>query len=277
MGRRKQIMTGNHSVDAFVDGVYKLGKEQERWLVLPDLQVPYHDEKSLKAVLEYASTQRWDGCIQLGDFMDWDFISRWSVDNLRKLEGQRFVEEYMKGNAVLDQIQEAVRAQNPEAHIVIIEGNHDNRIDQVASKMTTLIGLIEMEKNLRLDERNVMYWRYWTHKKMLSIGDAHFVHGDYTGTHHAKKMAEVYNRNIFYGHMHDVQAATRLSLESNPIQAWSLGTLSRYDLEYMGGRPSNWAQCFAEFYFRPDGEFNHYLTNITKSGFTTIGGKFFSR
>jgi hypothetical protein len=257
------------------NGRYELTRE-ERWLILPDTQVPYHDQRTLDAVLQYAAANRWDGCIQLGDYMDWDFCSRWSADNARKAEGQRFLQEYITGNDVLDQIQDAVRKQNPDCHLIVIEGNHDWRIQNVIDKTPALAGMIDVEKNLRFDERNALYWRYWVHRKPIIIGKAHFIHGDYIGTHHAKKTADSYHRNVFYGHTHTLQAYTKTTLAEDSVQCWSLGTLSKFDLEYMGKRPSSWMQCFAEFYFREDGSFNHYVTNIIEHAFTAIDGKHYT-
>jgi hypothetical protein len=255
------------------DGRYKLGKSTERWLVLPDLQVPYHDSKSLDAVLEYASSVHWNGVIQLGDFLDFDFCSRWTAENARKTEGSRFLQEYVNGNSVLDKIQEAARKKNKSAHLVILEGNHDWRVENVVNKTPALEGLIEFERNMRIAERKALFWRYWVHRKPLVIGNAFFIHGDYIGTHHAKKTADSYHRNVFYGHTHTLQAYTKTTLSDDSVQCWSLGTLSKFDLEYMGRRPSSWMQCFAEFFIRPDGNFNHFVTNVINHGFTAINGK----
>lgn len=268
--RQAPVPKANHLLDE--TGRYTLSKP-ERWLVLPDTQIPYHDERAIGAVLKYAKQHRYDGCIQLGDFMDWDFCSRWTADNARKAEGQRFLSEYVHGNAVLDEIQDAVRANNPNAHLIVIEGNHDWRIQNVIDKTPFLEGLIDVEPNLRFNERNAVYWRYWVHRKPVMIGKAHFIHGDYIGVHHAKKTADSYHRNVFYGHTHTLQAYTKTTLAEDSVQCWSLGTLSRFDLEYMGKRPSSWMQCFAEFFFREDGSFNHYVTNIVDHSFTAIDGK----
>lgn len=251
---------------------YPLSKA-ERWLILPDTQIPYHDQKTLDAVLQYASENYYDGCIQLGDFMDWEFISRWTKDNARKIEGQRFLQEYIHGNAVLDQIQTAVRNKNKDAHLIILEGNHDWRIENVVNQTPALEGLIEMDKNLRLAERKITFWRYWIHRKPFVIGKAWFIHGEYIGTNHAKKTAESFVRNVWYGHTHDVMSYTKTTAWGDSIQCGSLGTLSIMDLEYMGHRPSNWQQAFAEFFFQPDGHFNHYVTNIYNNEFIAINGR----
>lgn len=258
------------------NGRYSLREDRpERWLILPDTQVPFHDHRTLDVVLRYASENYYDGCIQLGDFMDWDFCSRWSADNARKAEGQRFLSEYITGNAVLDQIQDAARNKNPDCHLIVLEGNHDWRIQNVIDKTPALSGLIDVESNLRFKERNALFWRYWVHRKPIIIGKAHFIHGDYIGVHHAKKTADSYHRNVFYGHTHTLQAYTKTTLAEDSVQCWSLGTLSIFDLEYMGKRPSSWMQCFAEFFIQPDGSFNHYVTNVIDHSFTAIDGQFY--
>jgi hypothetical protein len=254
----------------------KLSDKTQRWLIIPDLQIPYHDEESLVAVLKYAQTVHWDGCIQLGDFMDWDWCSRWTKDNQRAAEGARFLSEYILGNEVLDAIQYSVRKKNPDCQITILEGNHDWRVEAVIDKTPALEGLIEMERGLRLEERNIIYWKYWTHRRPYIIGDAWFIHGEYIGNNHAKKTADSFHRNVFYGHTHDRMSATKTTAFGDSVQCESMGTLSRFDLEYMGHKPSNWMQCFGEFFFRPDGTFNHYVTNVINHNFTAIDGTYWT-
>lgn len=256
------------------DGVHQLAQDRnERWFIIPDLQIPYHDQRSLRAVLEYASENHWDGFIQLGDYMDWDFISRWTRENARAAERQRFFEHYMVGNAVLDDIMNACRKQNPNAKGLVLEGNHDYRIEDWINRVPAMEGLIEMETNLRFAERNMTYWKYWQHKQPYVIGKAWFIHGEYIGTHHAKKTADSFHRCVFYGHTHDRQLYTKTTVSEDSVQCESLGTLSVRELAYMGKKPSNWMQCFAEFTFRPDGSFNHWTTNIIDHRFIAINGK----
>ena len=39
-------------------------------IVLPDMQVPFHDKLTLAAVEKYMADERWDEWVQLGDFID---------------------------------------------------------------------------------------------------------------------------------------------------------------------------------------------------------------
>lgn len=244
----------------------------QKWLIIPDVQFPYHDKKTISSILKYAADNHWDGLLQLGDFMDWDFISRWTADNARRIEGQRFIKEYEGANKFLDELQAAVRHKNPEARIVILQGNHDYRVEVVMDKTPMYEGMLEMESNLHLKERNITYWKYWEHRRPYRIGKALFIHGQYTNDAHAKKTALNFNKNVFYGHVHDRQLYTKTTMGQS-IQAESLGTVSKYDLDYMGKKPSNWMQCIATFYFKPNGEFNHYVTNIINHSFIDPTGK----
>jgi predicted phosphodiesterase len=248
--------------------------KKEKWLVLPDFQWPYHDEQTVNAVFKYASEQRWDGILQLGDFMDWDWCSKWTAENRLRQENQRFALEYEGANKFLDKLVKVVRNRNPLAQIVILEGNHDWRPEHVIEKQPSLKGMIEMEKNLRFKERGIYYHRYWTHRKPYQIGNALFVHGEYTNDAHAKKMAHAFDKPCFYGHTHDVQRYTRVVRGSDrTLIGQSLGCLCRYDLPYMGHKPSNWSQAFAVFYFQPNGYFNYYVTEIFNHSFTAPEGK----
>lgn len=245
---------------------------KQKWLVIPDIQFPYQDKKTMEAVLAYAKDNHWDGCLQLGDFMDWDFISRWTVDNARRIEGQRFLKEYEGANKFLDTLQAAVRHKNPKAEIVILQGNHDYRVEVVMDKTPMYEGMLEMETNLHFKERKITYWKYWEHRKPYRIGKALFIHGAYTNDAHSKKTALNFNKNVFYGHTHDRQLYTKTTMGQS-IQAESLGTVSKYDLAYMGKKPSNWMQCVATFHFRENGEFNHYVSNIINHKFVAPDGK----
>ena len=246
----------------------------EKWIVLPDLQFPFIDTRTVNAVFKYIKDNHWDGLLQLGDFMDWDFISRWNVENARRTEGQRFIKEYEGANKFLDKLVEVTRFQNRKAQMVILEGNHDWRVEKVIDKTPMYEGIIEMEKNLHFKERGIYYHRYWSHRKPFQIGNALFVHGEYINDAHAKKMALTFGQPVFYGHTHDHQLYSRVMRGGDKtITAESLGCLCIYDLPYMGHRPSNWQQMFAVFYFFPDGYFNHFSIDIFKHRFFSPEGK----
>lgn len=246
--------------------------KHETWLVIPDLQYPYTDTRSLAAVLEFASERRWDGCIQLGDFMDWEWISRWVTGNQLIKEGKRIKSEYQEANRLLDTITAAVRRKNPSAHIVILEGNHDYRIQKLIQENPMLEGLIEMEEMLNFKKRGIYYHPYWTTREPYKIGKARFIHGEYTNKYHAAKTVDNFGHSIFYGHTHDHQLYSKVFRgEGETVVGESFGTLSKYDMPYMGKKPSAWQQGFGIFEFFPDGYFNHTFVDIFKHRFRVPG------
>lgn len=250
--------------------------KKEKWLILPDLQYPFEDTRTLEAVLKYAEEQEWDGCLQLGDFMDWEWISKWVTGNNRIKEGKRFINEYRGANKLLDQIIKAIRNKNKKCNFVILQGNHDWRIDKYIDENPALQGLLEMDVNLNFKKRGIYYHRYWETRQPYKLGKALFIHGEYTNKYHAFKTVDNFGHNIFYGHTHDHQSFSKTFFGSDKtVVGESLGTLCKYDMPYMGKKPSNWQQGFAVFYIYPDGFFNHFFIDIFHHRFTSPEGKEF--
>lgn len=50
----------------------------KRTVIVPDLQVPYHDEVAVRNVASFIKAYRPDSVITLGDEIDLPQISRWS-------------------------------------------------------------------------------------------------------------------------------------------------------------------------------------------------------
>ena len=100
-------------------------KIEQRWLVLPDLHLPNHDVKALKQVNEWVCSEKWDGILQLGDFMDFPTLHSSSKTNLRRQEDSgSFADDYELGREIIEGWRETHKGK-----IVILEGNHDYRIE----------------------------------------------------------------------------------------------------------------------------------------------------
>ncbi len=207
--------------------------------------------------------------------MDFNYISRWTADNLKVITGTTFTDDYAYANEFLDRQQKLIRGKNPKCEMVIISGNHDIRPLKVIEKDPRYEGLIEFDRNLRLRERNIKYIKYWEKGEIYTIGHASFVHGLYVNDHHAKKMVSQFGTNIFYGHTHDVQTYSLTYKGANKtIVGQSLGCLCRYDMPYVQGKPTRWQQAFAIFEFFPNGQFTYNLIRIINGRFIYRGEVF---
>ena len=240
-------------------------------IVLPDIHVPAHDEKSMGAVMRYMKDHKWDEVVLLGDFMDFDCISSHNKDNLRGVSGKTLEKDYIVGGELLDQLQAAAS----KAKFTLLEGNHCYRVERFIDANPQLEGRVEMELGLQLIKRKIKWVRYWSKGEVYRIGKATFIHGTYTNQYHAKKHVESYDASVFYGHVHSFQSHTKIQKKGQPRIGQSLGCLCELDQAYMRGRPSMWSHGFGVFYFREDGTFNHYPVMMVNHTFTSPEGKIY--
>jgi hypothetical protein len=239
-------------------------------LALPDLHFPVEDRRSLAAVEKYAAEYEWDKVVYLGDVMDFNCVSSHNINNLRAVEGQTLQADYDYANGVLDRHQEIFG----DAQLVMLEGNHDYRVERYIDANPRLRGSIEVAKGLRLAERGIKWVRNWSNGTVYRIGKALFTHGIYTNEHHAKKHVQRYGENTFYGHVHDVQSFSQVLYGDNStIVGQSLGCLCDYAQAYMQGKPNNWQQAFGVFHFMEDGLFNYFVPRLFKHRFVSPEGK----
>ena len=239
-----------------------------RVLVLPDIHIPVHDDRSLKAVEAYMADHRWDEVVYLGDFMDFDLISSHNRENLRAISGKRLDTEYILAGWILDRHRKLA----PDAKFTLIEGNHEHRVERYVDANPVLEGKVEVETGLQLIKRKIKWVRFWSKGQIHRIGKARFIHGLYTTKYHASKHVEAYGENIFYGHTHDIQSFSKeLAGHDKTIVGQSLGCLCKYDQKYIRGKPTKWQQGFGVFEFFPDGFFQYNVIRIFKHRFQAEG------
>lgn len=230
----------------------------------PDTHVPNQDQRAVNAAIEFLSDYKPDMVMVMGDFLDCAPLSHWPQDDLKP---RRIVPEAQEGRKLLKRIAEASKAE----HLVFLTGNHEDWVRQaMVAKMPELFdGLEELDclpdvgALLELDKTG---WLEIPLNQFFKVGHAYFTHGLYTGTTHAKKHADMIKANIYYGHTHDVQSFQSTSL-TGPMEAHSLGCLSKLDAKFMKGRPNNWSHAIGVFEFRSDGSYTFICPRI-------IGGKF---
>jgi predicted phosphodiesterase len=244
----------------------------KRVLVLPDLHIPDEDKKTLRAVERYMADHKWDKVIYLGDFMDLGVISSHNKNNLRGIAGQSLAKDYAAGNDVLDRHQKLC----PGAEFVLLEGNHEFRVERYIDANPQMAGLCEVPLRLDLEHRGITWVPSWSEGTVHTEGKAGFHHGLYVGRNHARKHVEAVDYNLFYGHTHDVELAPKVFHGDNgTIVAQSLGCLCNYRQGYLLGKPTKWQQAVTTFHFRPDGFFNHFVTMIFDHAFISPEGVFY--
>lgn len=246
----------------------------KRWVILPDLQIPYEDKRSLAAVEKYMAAHRWDGYLNLGDFLDFNALSSYAKG---KPGSVRFLDDigrtFAAGNEILDRHCQIIRAGNPDARVVILQGNHDYRAVSYAEEHPGMKEHLDVPTHLRLAERKVEWIKSWEKGKLFKLGNAYFLHGNYINKYHAAKMVDQYGVCVYYGHTHDVMSFPKMTKgNGQTLEAASLGCLCRYDQQYMQGKPHNWQQAVSTLFLRPNGNYNLYISRIFNHRFVGPDG-----
>ncbi len=248
----------------------------KKGIVITDLQAPFQDQLSLLAVERYMKDNKWDYYINLGDHLDYFSISRFNEGKPGLIGQQTILEECRAGERILRRHAAIIRGKNKAAKMYLIEGNHEHRATAYTQMFPHFQGLIEAPVVLGLKEKRIEYIKSWSEGKVLSIGKANFTHGEYTNTHHAKKMVEAYEDNIFYGHTHDCNAYNKTAKGTGKTKVGqALGCLCEYPIgvDYTRGKAKNWQQAVSTFYFFEDGSFNYYISRIFDHRFVAPDGK----
>jgi predicted phosphodiesterase len=176
-----------------------------RYLILSDLHIPNHDQRSLAAVEKFMASRKRDGLVYIGDVGNFDVISSHNLGKLRLVEGERLLAEYRAIDEVITRHERIMRKNNPAARIVWLEGNHCFRVTRYLDAHPELEGLVEIPTILKLKERNIEWIASWSEGKTLKLGRLKLHHGFYTCDHAAKKMLLNFGANICFGHTHTVQ------------------------------------------------------------------------
>jgi len=209
--------------------------------------------------------------VQGGDQLDLGVIAHWNKGKPRIKEGQRLKKEYDGYNRVLDQREKRMR--HLEKH-VMLEGNHERWIDMLVDEMPEFEGMIEVESNLRVDQRGIKWVKSRRH---VSFGHAYFIHGDYKDgylpVNTPKAIAAIYGKSVFYGHQHKNQTdSMQTPFDKQPHQVTGVGCLCNLNPAWKRDQPAAWVNSFAVMHIEEKtGNFYHQVINIIDGKFVYDG------
>lgn len=204
--------------------------------------------------------------------MDMDAVNHWEIENgnKRHMEGKRLRQSYDTFQRdILDEVEKVL----PDyCRRVFMFGNHELWCEQYIDKIPELEGFAEIERNLKLDN-----WEIIPYRQTIKIGKIYFHHREYTSKYHASKMVDVYGKNVVYGHVHTAQSFTKVTpVESEAHMAVAMPCACELNPQYMKNKPSAWVNGFGVFYIHPDNNFNIYPIIATKGRFM-FNGKYYGK
>ena len=231
-----------------------------------DIHYPLQDKASINILIKAIKMIRPDHFVFGGDQLNLDCISHHNKGKVKLLENRRIGKDY-KGfqKDILDRVNAALPRSCKKYFMI---GNHEYWVDRLIEENTQYEGLIEIEKNLDLSKYEIIPFN-----NILRIGEMSFIHGIYVNKYHAEKHLRIYQKMLFYGHLHTNQVYTSIAPTTQlPKQAVSVGCLCNRNAEYMRNKPNDWLHQFLIWYMFDDGTFV-YQTPIIINGKTVINGK----
>lgn len=261
----------------------------ETAVILPDIQFGYyrdsngdlvstHDETALQIALNIVASSNADKVILVGDNMDFPEFGKYRLSPAFAQTTQASIDRATQFSAEL-------RAASPNADIVWLAGNHEERLpNYVLDNAKAAFGLrrgntpdswpiLSVPHLCRFDEHRIRYLAgypassYWINERIRVI------HGDKvaSGSSTAHKYLATSKTSVVFGHIHRREWAERSREDydgAKTILAASPGTLAKTDGAVpstkggidLDGRPlpivEDWQQGLAVVTYQPgDGEF----------------------
>jgi hypothetical protein len=249
----------------------------KRTVVVPDLQVPYHDPVAVKNVAAYIKAVRPDSVVTLGDEIDLPQISRWT-ENTPGWYEQTLAADRDEAVEVLWSLVEHTK----DAHM--IRSNHTDRLyNVIMKKIPAFLALPELrfEKFMKLDELGITY-----HKKPYSVARGIIaLHGDEQSVKPtpgltALEAARRHGISVICGHTHRAGQSAFTEASGGKIgrilRGWEGGHLMDVRQAHYTKGTMNWQQAFI-IIEEIGTNVQVSIINLEKDGTFVVSGKRYGR
>jgi metallophosphoesterase superfamily enzyme len=166
------------------------------WVVMNDLQIPFHDRVAVGNVLNFVDDLKPYGVILNGDIVDCYSISDFSKNPLSE---ESLLQEIQIAGKVMDRLAKRTIKR------VWIGGNHEDRwrryIWKNAPELSKIDGM-SFASAFKLKDYGFAWLEYGD---MYTLGKLHFTHGSYI-TNAAKRTLAKYGESVMMGHTHKLVA-----------------------------------------------------------------------
>lgn len=222
---------------------------ERRIALIPDLHAPFHDEKALRAVCDLLAIEQPEQVIFLGDVADNSMLSKHRTH-------RRFGALLNETNDAVVKNFRRVREAVPNASIILLPGNHDDRVLYYAQDMAPEFEALrpgrlpqdgdeEPQSSIgfrqlwRLDELGIeLVDEDWKLAQYGITPQLSARHGYLTGNNSERKLLEKHGRSQVHGHDHRGSLIYRTKHDPLDVRvAMSCGTLSEIKPDGLGYEP----------------------------------------
>ena len=228
-------------------------------VIVPDSHGCFVEKAAASAMLADIKLLKPSSIILLGDHLDCGgFLAEHHTWGYVAETDYSFEDDVEATNQFLDQLQSAA----PQATIEYLEGNHERRIEKwivtdalrsgkgSRSDVKMLNSMFSTQTVLGLDRRKIpIYkqgeWYDGCHVPGTILRDnCYFTHGQFTSKSAAAAHLAKYNSNIWFGHTHRMDMATKRTVSSGPIGAWNPGCLCQLQPYWMHQNLTDWVNGY---------------------------------
>lgn len=209
----------------------------KRVLILNDLHIPYHDEKSINLALNYAASKKVDTIILNGDVVDF-----YSISSFSRKPDKIFLQDEIK---VTDKFLSTLRKGFKNQKIYFKIGNHENRLEKFINNVPELFNLENIKIDSLFDFKNKRI-NLVEDKKIMTVGKMNIIHGHEircsSSLYLAKNMLKKFDDNVCFGHFHRSDEFVEVDLYNNRLESFAIGSLCDNSPDYCAF--NNWNTGF---------------------------------
>lgn len=224
-------------------------------VIIPDSHGCFIDQQAASALIADIAMLRPDSIIMLGDHLDCGgFLAENHTWGYVAEADYCFEDDINATNQFLDEIQAAA----PSAVVEYLEGNHERRIEKWILTATTRAGKgnkrdakmlyshYATETVLHLSQRRISIFKqgqWYDGCKVpgtIERDNCYFTHGQYTSKNAAAAHLGKYNANVWFGHTHRMDLATKRTVSTEAIGAWNPGCLCQLQPYWMHQNLTDW-------------------------------------
>jgi len=246
--------------------------QKKRYLVISDLQIPYHHEQAVKNLIKLVKREKFDLVLNTGDELDMQSQSKWAKGTHLEYEGQLDADRSLAQNILWDL-----------GTTDITRSNHTDRLYHTLVRgAPSLIGLPELEYS-RFMGFSDMGIRF--HKKPFEFHKGWvLVHGDEGSMNSnagltALGLAKKFGKSVVCGHTHraGISAFTE-GIGASYRTLWGLeagNVMDKKKASYLKAGSANWQMSVAVIETHGD-RVSPFLVPINKDGSFTLYGRLYA-
>jgi predicted phosphodiesterase len=238
---------------------------KRRYLVISDLQIPYHHEQAVKNLIKLVKREKFDLVLNTGDELDMQSQSKWAKGTHLEYEGQLDYDRSLAQNILWDL-----------GTTDITRSNHTDRLYHTLVRgAPSLIGLPELEYSrfMGFNDLGIRFHKNW----VLVHGDEGSMNSNAGLT--ALGLAKKFGKSVVCGHTHraGISAYTE-GLGSQYRTLWGLeagNVMDKKKASYLKAGSANWQMSVAVIETHGD-RVSPFLVPINKDGSFTLYGRLYA-